>query len=914
MKCPQCQFENIEDSRFCAKCATPLDAEKHLEPQTKTLRVPSKEMTAGTIIAEKYKIIEKLGTGGMGTVYKAEDVRLLRRVALKFLSRELTQDLEARERFIHEAQAASALDHPNICTIHEIGETEDGQMFIAMAYYKGESLREKIKGGPLNPVEVVDFALQVAQGLAKAHENGIVHRDIKPANIMITQDGGAKIVDFGLAKLAGTTRITQVGTTMGTVAYMSPEQARGEEVDQRTDVWSLGVVLYEMLSGQMPFKGEHEHAVVYSILKEEPAPVKAIASGVPRELGQIIYKALSKIPEKRYASGKELAETIQDLKSKMAVGVISITKKLEFAKPQKRILIAGAVSVVVLVAIMLTWMLTRPSLAFQERDKLLVADVDNQTGNAVFDLALRTAIEADLQQSLYANIFDKGQVADTLRLMRKAPTTKVDEELGCDICRFAGVRALILPRILSAGEAYELQAILVDPVKKRHVDRIRVTARGREEVLLHAIDKLALQVRSRLGESIDSIKKADEPVIKVTTSSWEALKYLSMAMAEWNEMKFAEAAPLFELALEKDPHFVSARGSLGLLLIQFLGRKEKGKEMLKHALKDAETQGAAPSELLRIKAANRQFVDEDLEGALEEYRTIREIDPGFMPAYNNAGMILRSLGRYDEAIAMYKKAVEVSPRSSIPLANLWYTYIFFTHNARSAEEVGRKLVNLGPEIAGYLNFLAYSLAVQARFDEALELLRKTVALEPQHPYGLANLAHTLLASGRAAEAVPVYREVRELARQGRMTGTFAKCSFDLAFALAEAGEKEPAKEIAAEGRIDLQKRLGDSLPSAQNLILMGQFEAVSGKTNEARQYLSKALNIGAKDPYTLQSLSELYALLGGKTQAIETLKKALESGFQDYFFPVILPAYQSIRNDPQFRALFNLDVKEEQPE
>ncbi len=914
MKCPECQHENLENSRFCAKCATPLVTEKIPELRTKTLRVPSKETTSGTIIAGKYKIIEELGTGGMGKVYKAEDVKLKRTVALKFLSLELTQELKARERFIHEAQAASGLDHPNICTIHEIGETEDGQMFIAMAYCKGESLKEKIQGGPLKPEEIVDIALQAAQGLAKAHENGIVHRDVKPANIMTTQEGLAKIVDFGLAKLAGTTRITQVGTTMGTVAYMSPEQARGEEVDQRTDVWSLGVVLYEMLSGQMPFKGEQEQAVVYSILKEEPAPIKAMPSGVPRELGQIIHKALSKDPAKRYASGKELAEALQALKSKMAVGVTPITRKFVFARPQKRMLIAGAVSVAVLAAIMLTWVLTRPSLAFQERDRLLVADVDNLTGDSVFDLALRTAIEADLQQSPYANIFDKAQMADTLRLMRKAPTTKVDEELGCDICRFSGVRALILPRILSAGEAYELQAILIDPVKRRHVDRIRVTARGREEVLLHAIDKLAIQVRSRLGESIESIAKADEPVIKVTTSSWEALKYLSMGMVKWNEMKFAEAAPLFELALEKDPHFVSARGSLGLLLIQFLGQKEKGKEMLKLALEDAEAQSLPQIERLRIKAASLQFVDEDFEGALEEYRLMREIDPDFMPAYNNAGMILRGLGRYDEAMTMYQKAAEVAPRSSIPLANLWYTYIFFTHDARAAEEVGRKLVNLGPEIAGYLNFLAYSLAIQARFDEAFELLRKTVALEPQHPYGLPNLAHTLLASDRAAEAVPVYREVRELARQRRVTGTFVKCCFDLAFALAEAGEKEAAKEIAAEGREYLQKELGSASPSPQNLIILGQLEAVSGKTSEARQYLSKALNLGAKDPYTLQNLSELYALLEDKAQAIETLKKALESGFPDYFFPVILPAYQSIRNDPQFRALFNLDAIEKQPE
>jgi len=237
-------------------------------------------MMVGTTISH-YRVIERLGEEGMGVVYKAEDTKLKRTVVLKFLPPELTRDTEARQRFIHEAQAASALEHHNICNIHQIDETDDGQVFIVMAYYEGESLK-KIERGPLKLQEALDIAIQVAQGLDKAHKQGIVHRDIKPANVMITEDGVTKIVDFGLAKLAGRTKVTKTGTTLGTVAYMSPEQTRGEEVDYRTDIWSFGVMLYEMITGQLPFKGEYEQAVIYSILNKEPEPVTSLRSGVHR--------------------------------------------------------------------------------------------------------------------------------------------------------------------------------------------------------------------------------------------------------------------------------------------------------------------------------------------------------------------------------------------------------------------------------------------------------------------------------------------------------------------------------------------------------------------------------------------------------------------------------------------------------
>lgn len=899
MKCPECQFDNPLDAVFCRKCSTRLDSFDETLVQTKSIH--EQRFAPKKIIAGKYKLIKELGRGGMGVVYKAEDVKLKRSVALKFLPQDLTRDLEARERFIHEAQAASQLDHSNICTVHEIDD-DAGQMYIAMACYQGESLKQKIKRGPLSVAEAVDIALHVASGLTKAHEQGIVHRDIKPANILITEDGSVKIVDFGLAKLSGQTRITRSGTTMGTIAYMSPEQARGDVVDQRTDVWSLGAVLYEMLAGEIPFKGDKETAVVYSILNEDPKPLHAVIPNIPYELEEIIKKALKKEPSDRFVSAKEMAAALHTVQLELTSGLTLDTARQRKRRSLKYLLAGAAVGIIAVVGIMLILSSIRPGLAFNQRDKLLIVDIDNQTGEEVFDLALRTAIEADLDQSPYVSIFDKGQVAETLRLMKVDPSSRIDEALGMDICRFAGVRALILPRILSAGEAYELQAILVDPKRNRHVDRIRITARGREEVLLKAIDELARELRTRLGESLPSIEEADKPIVQATTSSWEALNYLSMGQAKWHQGKFKEAATFFQLALDKDPKFVSARGSLGLVQIQFLQQKDKGKEQLKQALNDAK--GLPQKEHLMIKAVNLQFVDEDLDAALDQYRMIREIFPDNMIAYNNPALILRSRGQFDEAAAMFEKAAEVEPHNSLPLANLFWTHLSMRKDPISAEMTAQRLVALGPEIAVHYHWLGYSLVAQIRFEEAIEKYRKALSIEPRHAYALPNLAHTLFATRRATEAIPLYEEIRELVKQDRIPGYYPFACFDLALALREAGDGDRAKLEAAHGEEDLLRKTKKVPELTWIFLARAGLKTVEGDIPQARRFLAQALKLGIKDSREHVSLGGVYALLGEKDKAIEALKRGLELGYYDPYFPLILPAYQSVRNDHRFVALF----------
>jgi serine/threonine protein kinase len=308
MDCPQCDTINPEDSKFCKKCASPLSQPDDTLSfhSKKVLAIPEVDLAIGTIFKEKYKLIEKLGGGGMGIVYKAEDMRLKRHVALKFLPSRLTKDPEFKQRFIQEAQAASVLEHQNICTIHEIDETKEGRMYIAMAYYPGESLKKKIKRGSVPLNQTLDCVTQIAQGLAKAHSQGIIHRDIKPANVMDTSEGIMKIVDFGLAKLVHQTKLTTTSSIIGTPSYMSPEQAQGEVVDHRADIWALGVVFYELLTGESPFKGKNEQAVLFSIINKSPLPPSELKRDIPDEVERIILKCLRKQPKDRYQSADRL--------------------------------------------------------------------------------------------------------------------------------------------------------------------------------------------------------------------------------------------------------------------------------------------------------------------------------------------------------------------------------------------------------------------------------------------------------------------------------------------------------------------------------------------------------------------------------------------------------------------------------
>jgi TolB-like protein/tRNA A-37 threonylcarbamoyl transferase component Bud32 len=473
VQCPKCHFENPDTQKFCGDCGTKLSSlEEALFSQTRTIRSPLKGLAKGTTLAGKYSIIEPIGKGGMGVVYKAEDIRLKRTVALKFLPEELLENPEAGERFIREARATAALSHAHICTIHEINE-EEANAFIVMEFIDGQSLRQKIAGKPMHQTHALEIAIQAAEGLNEAHKKGIVHRDIKPANIMVTTEGQAKIMDFGLAKVSGESLITKEAVTMGTAAYMSPEQVRGEVLDHRTDIWSLGIVLYEMLTGHVPFKGGHEQSLMYAIVNKEPEPISRIQNGISRELENVIHTALAKDPAERYRS---MAEFLDDLKA-VAEGLKPVKAKTEMSRGKvlglrKVHAYAGLGGLLVLLALGMVFLIPGRGHAYESIAVLPLENLSGDPQQEYFSDGLHEALITDLQK-----IGGLKRVIARSSVVRfkgtKAPLAKVAQDLKVDV--------LITGAVLRSENRVRVSAQLIDPATEVQLwarDRVGDHARG----------------------------------------------------------------------------------------------------------------------------------------------------------------------------------------------------------------------------------------------------------------------------------------------------------------------------------------------------------------------------------------------------------------------------------------------------
>ena len=750
IKCPKCQAENTSDSQFCKKCATPLPSSREIDiSQTETLLTPREDLTMGTIFASRYQVIEELGHGGMGVVYKVFDTEIKEKVALKLLKPEIASDRETIERFSNELKYARKISHRNVCRMYDLGK-EAGNYFITMEYVSGEDLKSFIRRSRQLAVGTAVFmAKQVCDGLVEAHRLGVVHRDLKPGNIMIDREGNAKIMDFGIARSISAKGITGAGVMIGTPEYMSPEQVEGKDVDQRSDIYSLGVILYEMVTGRVPFEGETPLSVaVRQKTEAAPDPRKSNAQ-VPEDLSHLILKCLEKDKERRYQNADELRANLEKIEKGIPTTERPIPKrKTVTSKPitvtlsREKLLIPTAVIALVAIAAVIWFVFLKKeaSILPEQKRSIAVISFENQTGDKAYDYlskVIPNLLITNLEQSGYFNVTTWERLRDLLKQVGKGDVEFINSDLGFELCQKDGVEVIVLGFVSKSGNTFVTDAKVLDVGTKKLLGTTNSRGDSPDSIFKNQVDDLSRQIAKNVGLPERRIEAAKMRVRDVTTSSTEAYNCYLKGREQLIDFDWDGARQSFEKAVQLDPTFAAAYFCLSWAYAMLNNGRERN-EALKKAWNFS--QKATEKEKLFIEADYALKIENDSEKSFrilketaEKYSKDKEVHFLLARSYSNRAM-------HKQSIEEYNKALSLDPNYADALNMIAYEYMA-SQNFEKAVEYFKRYVSVLPGKPNPLDSLAEAYFLMGKLDQAIENYKKALEVKPDFYPSMAALAY-----------------------------------------------------------------------------------------------------------------------------------------------------------------------------